>query len=130
MCVLVTGGVGFIGGHHAEAVVRGGHTVTVLDHLDPDDSLGIEQHTNEGATQVADESDDSYGFVDGRVTDAELVSRCRNGEPPEGYGTGKQTRDCTSIDDDQTCSTRTGVREFLARYDEHCERYEPLVGSS
>lgn len=33
--VLITGGAGFIGSHTAEALVRNGYSVRVLDHLDP-----------------------------------------------------------------------------------------------
>jgi len=74
MRILVTGGAGFIGGHLAEAFARDGHAVTVLDCLDPYYSVGIKRHTIERATQAAAESDGSYEFVDGSVTDTELVA--------------------------------------------------------
>jgi len=73
MRILVTGGAGFIGGHLAEAFARHGHDVTVLDVLDPYYDVGIKQHTIEMAAEAAAESDGSYEFVEGSVTDAELV---------------------------------------------------------
>jgi UDP-glucose 4-epimerase len=74
MRILVTGGAGFIGGHLAEAFTRDGHAVTVLDTLDPYYSVGIKQHNIDMANQAAAESDGSYEFVDGSVTDSELVA--------------------------------------------------------
>ena len=56
----MTGGAGFIGSHVAEALVRRGHTVTVLDDL----SGGTRDNLPAGVT-----------FVPGSVTDAALVSR-------------------------------------------------------
>ncbi|MGH9371927.1 MAG: NAD-dependent epimerase/dehydratase family protein [Vicinamibacterales bacterium] len=58
--MLVTGGAGFIGSHVAEALVRRGHTVTVLDDL----SGGFRDNLPEGVT-----------FVAGSITDAPLVGR-------------------------------------------------------
>jgi len=64
----VTGGAGFIGSHVVDALLAGGHEVTILDSLDP---------------RVHAESPD---YVDGRaelivgdVCDAELVSRAMRG---------------------------------------------------
>jgi UDP-glucose 4-epimerase len=63
--VLVTGGAGFIGAHVAEALLRRGCRVTVLDDL----SGGFEDNIPAGAT-----------FVRGSVTDATLVDRlCADG---------------------------------------------------
>jgi len=73
MRILVTGGAGFIGGHLAEAFVRDGHSVTVLDILDPYYDVGIKQHTIETATEAAADGDGSYEFIEGSVTNAELV---------------------------------------------------------
>ena len=56
--VLVTGGAGFIGSHVADALIAGGHRVTVLDDL----SGGYRENVPAAAT-----------FVQGSVTDAPLV---------------------------------------------------------
>jgi UDP-glucose 4-epimerase len=58
--VLVTGGAGFVGSHVAEALVGGGHAVTVLDDL----SGGFPDNVPPGAR-----------FVEGSVTDAPLIDR-------------------------------------------------------
>ena len=58
--ILVTGGAGFIGSHVAEALIRRGHMVTVLDDL----SGGKEANVPAGAA-----------FVRGSITDAPLVDR-------------------------------------------------------
>ena len=47
MDILVTGGAGFIGGHLAESFVQAGHTVTVLDNLDPFYDIGIKERNLE-----------------------------------------------------------------------------------
>jgi UDP-glucose 4-epimerase len=62
---LITGGAGFIGSHLVEAIVAAGGRVTVLDDL----STGLEANL-EG---LAD--DPMLRFVEGSVTDAELVDR-------------------------------------------------------
>lgn len=58
--ILVTGGAGFIGSHVAEALIRRGHHVTVLDDL----SGGFPDNVVAGAS-----------FVEGSITDAPLVDR-------------------------------------------------------
>jgi UDP-glucose 4-epimerase len=58
--VLVTGGAGFIGSHVADALIRRGHDVTVLDDL----SGGFVENVPAGAT-----------FVRGSVADAPLLDR-------------------------------------------------------
>ena len=58
--ILVTGGAGFIGSHVAEALIRRGHTVTVLDDL----SGGRLDNVPAGAA-----------FVHGSVADAALIDR-------------------------------------------------------
>lgn len=62
---MITGGAGFIGSHLVEAIVAAGGRVTVLDDL----STGLEANL-EG---LAD--DPMLRFVEGSVTDAELVDR-------------------------------------------------------
>lgn len=58
--VLVTGGAGFIGSHVADALLRRGHEVTILDDL----SGGFEENVPPTSR-----------FVRGSVTDADLVGR-------------------------------------------------------
>lgn len=60
MRTLVTGGAGFIGSHVAEALIRAGHDVVVLDDL----SGGFRAHVPAGAA-----------WVEGSVVDATLVDR-------------------------------------------------------
>ena len=75
MDILVTGGAGFIGGHLAEAFVRAGHTVTVLDNLDPFYDIGIKERNIKAAQKRAEEGGGTYEFVEGSVRDEDVVSK-------------------------------------------------------
>ncbi|SNR70441.1 UDP-glucose 4-epimerase [Halorubrum ezzemoulense] len=73
MEILVTGGTGFIGGHLAESFARDGHHVTVVDNLEPYYDLGIKKHNVETSREAAAESGGAYDFVEGTVTNADLL---------------------------------------------------------
>ncbi|MDB2239270.1 GDP-mannose 4,6-dehydratase [Halorubrum ezzemoulense] len=73
MRILVTGGAGFIGGHLAEAFLRDGHDVTVLDNLEPFYDVRLKEHTLDIHRDVADGRAVDYRFVEGDVRDTETV---------------------------------------------------------
>ncbi|PSQ32042.1 UDP-glucose 4-epimerase [Halobacteriales archaeon SW_6_65_46] len=73
MHILVTGGAGFIGGHLAEAFLRDGHDVTVLDNLEPFYDVRLKEHTLDVHREVASEHEGSYTFREGDVRDTETV---------------------------------------------------------
>lgn len=58
MNILVTGGAGFIGSHVADAFIRLGHRVTILDNL----STGRQRNVNPKAT-----------FLKGDICDAPFL---------------------------------------------------------
>ncbi len=70
MRVLVTGGAGFIGSHITETLLAKDHRVVVLDNLDPYYDLGIKEHNVE---VCRDAGGDRFTFVEGSMTDEELV---------------------------------------------------------
>lgn len=65
MKVLITGGAGFIGSHLADACIRHGNTVCVLDDM----SSGRDANIAHLAT------DPNFRLVEGNVTDESLVAR-------------------------------------------------------
>ena len=69
--VLVTGGAGFIGSHLAEALVRLGAHVTVLDDLSGGDRANLEP--------FAAEAGDRLEFVEGTILDEDTLARCTRG---------------------------------------------------
>ena len=75
MHILVTGGVGFIGGHLAESFLEDGHDVTVLDNLKPFYAEGIKRHTLAVHREVAEQQAVEYRFVEGDVRDPEIVEK-------------------------------------------------------
>jgi UDP-glucose 4-epimerase len=74
MTVLVTGGAGFIGGHLAERFLETGRDVVVLDAMHPYYDLRIKEHTLDRHREVADETGQTYEFVEGDIREQELVS--------------------------------------------------------
>ncbi|PCR91550.1 SDR family oxidoreductase [Natrinema ejinorense] len=74
MNILVTGGAGFIGGHLAEQFVRDGHDVVVLDSLEPFYDVGIKERNVEVAREAATTGDGHYTFLEGSITDEDLVT--------------------------------------------------------
>jgi UDP-glucose 4-epimerase len=74
MQILVTGGAGFIGGHIAQRLVRGGHDVTVLDSLHEYYDPGIKRHTVRECREDAEDGGGSYRFVEGDLRDESLVA--------------------------------------------------------
>ncbi len=79
MRIMVTGGAGFIGGHLVEQFVRDGHDVVALDILDPFYDVGIKEQNIDIAHEAAGNGDGEYKFVEGSITDQELVDELVDG---------------------------------------------------
>ncbi|RRJ29476.1 GDP-mannose 4,6-dehydratase [Halocatena pleomorpha] len=79
MKILVTGGAGFIGSHLADNFARRGHDVTVLDNLEPYYDLRLKEHNIDVGHRATSESDGSYEFVEGSVTDTTLLDELITG---------------------------------------------------
>ena len=76
MSVLVTGGAGFIGSHIAEALLKRGHEVVVLDNLDPYYDVDIKRQNIETCRAVGE---GRFEFVEGSITDERLVEEVFSG---------------------------------------------------
>jgi len=74
MRILVTGGAGFIGGHLAEAFAGDGHSVTVLDNLDPYYGIGIKEHNLERIRTAAERSNGTCEVIRGDVRNGDTVA--------------------------------------------------------
>jgi dTDP-L-rhamnose 4-epimerase len=70
MRILVTGGAGFVGSHLVDALVAGGHTVRVLDNLDPQVHPG---------SRPPDTLNASAEFIRGDIRDRETVRKALDG---------------------------------------------------
>ena len=66
---LITGGAGFIGSHMADELISDGWKVTVLDNLITGKRENLEHLSN----------DPSLRFVEGDVSDKDLLKRLLNG---------------------------------------------------
>jgi UDP-glucose 4-epimerase len=75
MRTLVTGGAGFIGGHLAETFAENGHSVTVLDDLDPYYDVGIKERNLERIRAATEQSGGDLEVLRDDIRDYEAVSK-------------------------------------------------------
>jgi Nucleoside-diphosphate-sugar epimerases len=73
MQVLVTGGLGFIGGHIAQAQLAAGNAVRILDNRDPFYDLRLKDATAARLRETAAASGGTVEVIDGDVRDAAQV---------------------------------------------------------
>lgn len=72
--VLITGGAGFIGSHTADALLKAGHRIRILDNLDP------QIHPNQTTPpRLPPYVPSSVEWIHGSVQDPEVVSRAMEG---------------------------------------------------
>lgn len=67
--ILISGGVGFIGGHLAED----NHDIVMFDNFEPYYDFGIKEHNMGVGRSATASSSGSYEFVRESTTDMELV---------------------------------------------------------
>ena len=72
--VLVTGGAGFIGSHLVDALLQAGHSVRVLDNLEPQVHGGLRERG-----QVPDYLNPEAEFILGDIRDRDCVTRALEG---------------------------------------------------
>jgi UDP-glucose 4-epimerase len=73
MEVLVTGGLGFIGGHIAAAQLEAGHAVRVLDNRDPFYDLRLKDATAAHLREIASDGSGSLEVISGDIRDLSQV---------------------------------------------------------
>jgi len=73
--VLITGGVGFIGSHLAEAFIEDGHRVTVIDNLDRTYDTAIKKRNIALLTNLTTTSSGEFEFVEGNIRDEVLLEK-------------------------------------------------------
>ncbi|MDJ1430973.1 NAD-dependent epimerase/dehydratase family protein [Halostagnicola sp. A-GB9-2] len=119
MNVLVTGGAGFIGSHIAHRLVSHGHTVVVLDVLDPYYNPAIKERNLE---LCREEGGDRFTFVNGSITDEALVNEVVSEHDIEFiYHQAAQAGVRTSVENPKKPHeiNTTGLLNLLLAADEH-----------
>jgi Nucleoside-diphosphate-sugar epimerases len=74
MEILITGGAGFIGGHLAAGFLRDGHSVCVVDVMDPFYDLQLKRRTIQHHRNVAAQHDGEYTYLNGDIRDEDIIS--------------------------------------------------------
>ena len=154
MNILVTGGVGFIGGHLAESFVNEGHDITTLDIFEPfyGDGTQIRDFTyiadvvDANHSLLTDDSADgeamNIGSTDNidTTTLAEVVrdeidptldieyTEARDGDAEHTHADISKANELIGYEPSR--DIREGVSEFIEWYDQNHEWYEPLVVNS
>jgi nucleoside-diphosphate-sugar epimerase len=144
MDVLVTGGAGFVGSHLAEALLDDGHTVTVLDNLDPYydvrnpkpepralyDGEWRPIHVRPALDHRRVGLNDLAEYVT-EQTDADVEVEHQAAEQGDARHThADNSKAIELIGYEPTTGIREGVATFVEWYEANRDWYEPLVVSS